>query len=74
MSLTDQEERKAIYEQLVQIAMDECIGVFFATTKLSQGFRSNVQGYVQENKAVMRVCGLEGQRHQRMEAGAKPAG
>lgn len=60
MSLTDQEERKAIYEQLVQIAMDECIGVFFATTKLSWGFRSNVQGYVQENKAVMRVCGLEG--------------
>lgn len=60
LALTDQDERKAIYEQLVGIAMEECIGVFFATTKLSWGFRANVQGYVQENKAVMRVCGLEG--------------
>lgn len=33
---------------------------FYATTKLSWGLRKEVHGFVQENKAVMRVCGLEG--------------
>lgn len=36
------------------------IAAFYATTKLSWGLRKEVHGFVQENKAVMRVCGLEG--------------
>lgn len=57
LALTDQDERKEIYDELIRIAMETNIGVFYATTNLSWGFSPKVHGYVQENKAVMRVCG-----------------
>lgn len=60
LTLTDQQERKDLYEELNEIALKTNIAAFYATTKLSWGLRKEVHGFVQENKAVMRVCGLEG--------------
>ena len=60
LTITDQQERKDLYEELNEIALKTPIAAFYATTKLSWGLRKEVHGYVQENKAVMRVCGLEG--------------
>lgn len=57
---TDQAERKELYSELIKIALDTNIGVFYATSYLSWGLNPRVHGYVQENKSVMRVCGLEG--------------
>ena len=57
---TDHERRVELYHQLIQEALETNIGVFYATSYLSWGLNPRVQGYVQENKAVMKVCGLEG--------------
>lgn len=57
---TDQNKRVELYHQLIQEALETNIGVFYATSYLSWGLNPRVQGYVQENKAVMKVCGLEG--------------
>lgn len=57
---TDQAERAELYKQLIEIALDTNIGVFYATPYLSWGLNSRVHGYVQESKYFMRICGLEG--------------
>ena len=57
---TDQEVRAELYNELIKIAIEDNIGVFYGTTYLSWGLNSRVHGFVQENKAVMKVCGLEG--------------
>ena len=57
---TDHERRVELYHQLIQEALETNIGVFYATSYLAWGLNPRVQGYVQENKAVMKVCGLEG--------------
>ena len=36
------------------------VGLFYATINTSWGMQSNVNGYVLETGAVMRVCGMEG--------------
>ena len=50
---------QGLYEELNEIALKTNIAAFYATTKLSWGLRKEVHGFVQENKAIMRVCGLE---------------
>lgn len=57
---TDQEVRKEMYHELIKEAVDTNIGIYFATSNLSWGLSNKVHGFVQENKAVMRVCGTEG--------------
>lgn len=57
---TDRAKRTELYHELIKEALDTNIGVFYATSYLSWGLNERVHGYVQENKAVMRVCGLEG--------------
>lgn len=57
---TDQSVREELYRQLIEIAIEDNIGVFYGTTYLSWGLNNRVHGFVQENKAVMKVCGLEG--------------
>lgn len=49
-----------LYQDLIREAMDANIGLFYATINTSWGLQSNVNGYVLETGAVMRVCGLEG--------------
>ena len=56
----DQEQRKEYYHELVQIALETNIGVFYANSFLSWGLNSRVHGYVQENKSVMQLTGMEG--------------
>lgn len=57
---TDRAERTELYHELIKEALDTNIGVFYATSYLSWGLNGRVHGYVQENKSVMRICGLEG--------------
>lgn len=57
---TDRKEREELYNELLKRAVETNIGVFYANTFLSWGLNSRVHGYVQENKAVMRVVGPEG--------------
>ena len=57
---TDRAKRTELYHELIKEALDTNIGVFYATSYLSWGLNERVHGYVQENKSVMRVCGLEG--------------
>lgn len=57
---TDRAERTELYHELIREALDTNIGVFYATSYLSWGLNGRVHGYVQENKSVMRICGLEG--------------
>ena len=58
---SDQAERKELYDQLIEIAIEDNIGVFFGTSYNSWGLNSRVHGFVQESKSsVMKVCGLEG--------------
>ncbi len=57
---TDRAKRTELYHELIKEALDTNIGVFYATSYLSWGLGQRVHGYVQENKSVMRVCGLEG--------------
>ena len=57
---TDQSVRVGLYQDLIREAMDANIGLFYATINTSWGMQSNVNGYVLETGAVMRVCGLEG--------------
>jgi len=59
-AITDQARRTELYHELIKEALDTNIGVFYATSYLSWGLNQRVHGFVQENKAVMRVCGLEG--------------
>lgn len=56
----DQSKRIDMYRDLIEIAMDADIGLFYATLNTSWGMQNNVHGYVLETGAVMRVCGLEG--------------
>lgn len=56
LALVDQDERKGVYDELIKMAMETNIGVFYATTNLSWGISPKVHGYVQENKAVMYLC------------------
>ena len=58
--LSAREDRAPLYEQLIREAMETNIGVYYATTNLSWAISEKVQGWVQENKAVLRVCGTEG--------------
>ena len=57
---TDRAKRTELYHELIKEALDTNIGVFYATSYLSWGLNERVHGYVQENKSVMRVSGLEG--------------
>ena len=57
---TDQDVRAELYNELIKIAIEDNIGVFYGTTYLSWGLNSRVHGFVQENKSVMKVCGIEG--------------
>lgn len=56
----DQNKRIELYHELIKIAMDAHIGIFYATINTSWGMQPNVHGYVLETGTVMRVCGLEG--------------
>lgn len=56
----DHEERVELYNELLKIAVETNIGVFYANTYLSWGLNSRVHGYVQENKAVLKLVGPEG--------------
>ncbi len=60
MRETNMNKRIEIYKQLNTIAAEYNLGIFFGTMNLTWGVSNNVHGLVQENKAVMRVCGLEG--------------
>lgn len=44
LTLTDQQERKDLYEELNEIALKTNIAAFYATTKLSWGLRKEVHG------------------------------
>jgi peptide/nickel transport system substrate-binding protein len=57
---TNQNARRALYIDLIKEALNTHIGVFYATSNLSWGISDKVHGYVQEERAVMRVCGNEG--------------
>ncbi|MGN1141360.1 MAG: ABC transporter substrate-binding protein [Oliverpabstia sp.] len=57
---TDQSKRIELYNQIMDRGCKENVGIFFASLNLSFGVNSKVHGYIQQNNAVLRVCGPEG--------------
>ena len=56
---TDQEVRKDLYRQIMERGCAANVGIFFASLNLSFGVNSKVHGYVQQNNAVLKICGPE---------------
>lgn len=56
-SITDQEERKALYTQILEICVPEYLGIFYGTGNLSWGHSSKVHGLIQEATAVLKITG-----------------
>lgn len=60
LQVSDLARRKELYREITTRGIEAHVGIFYATMNLSWAFNQKVHGYVQEGKAVMRVCGLEG--------------
>ncbi len=56
---TDQEARKELYAQIMERGCEQNVGIFFASLNLSFGVNSKVHGYIQQNNAVLKICGPE---------------
>lgn len=57
LSLSDQEERKAIYKEIATDFLGEYLGIFFANSNLNMAANSRVHGLTVENKTVLTICG-----------------
>lgn len=61
LSITDRDERKAIYDQILKRGVEENVGIFYGTGNLSWGYRTNVHGLQQEGTAVLKLDGAKGE-------------
>ena len=60
-SITDQDERKALYDQILDICVPEYLGIFYGTGNLNWGYNAKVHGLTQEATAVLKITGAKGE-------------
>ena len=61
LAITDKDERKALYDQILKRGVEENVGIFYGTGNLNWGYRSNVKGLEQEGTAVLKLVGAKGE-------------
>ena len=60
-SITDQAERKKLYDQILEAGVKANVGIFYGTGNLNWGYNSKVHGLIQEGTAVLKLVGAKGE-------------
>lgn len=61
VSITDQAERKPLYDKILEAGVKENVGIFYGTGNLNWAYNTKVHGLEQEGTAVLKLTGSKGE-------------